>query len=83
MRNEIFTLKNSFIMRKIGVTLLVKQIILPLYINMTAILFHHPIHTTGFYESDFESIILALIIILNSWITAEGHKIKDEQQLTV
>ena len=76
-KNEIFTLQNVFLIRNIGYALLAVQIITAVF---------HSVMTPYWNIVGLDFIvmsILACMIILNSWIMAEGYLMRQEQQLTV
>ncbi len=88
-RAEIFTLKNVNYIRSIGWVMLISQIIRPVYegVMTFALTFNNPpghrYASISFDSTDLVPIVTALIIILISWVMAEGYKLQDEQQLTI
>lgn len=88
-RTEIFTLRNVTYIRNIGYAMLVKQLLNPVYQGLItgALTFNNPhgyrYATIGFGSTDLIAIVTALIIILVSWIMAEGCKLNDEQKYIV
>jgi len=88
-RAEIFTTSNVMYFKKIGYLLLASALIQPFYealISFT-LAFNaahgHRIATASFGTNNFSEIIIALIIILVSWIMTEGCKLRDEQAYIV
>ena len=84
---EIFSLKNVNYIKKIGYTLLIGQLLDPFYqalmtVNLTWHL-HPKILAIGFSGTNIGIILMALLVILISWIMAEGVKLREEQQLTI
>lgn len=82
--NEIFSLNVARYTRNIGIILLIQIVAEIIYL----ILIHLLLATTNnisinFSSVNFGSILLALFIILNSWIMIEGYKLREEQQLTI
>lgn len=88
-KGEIFTVNNVRYIRNIGYALLITQIVNPLYEGLigVALTWHNP-HGHRFAsvtldQTNLEIIFFALIVILISWIMAEGCKLREEQQLTI
>lgn len=86
---EIFTLQSVKYIKYVGYALLVRQIINPLYqFTSGAILTwnnppgQHYAEIT-FTGSNLVTILIALLIILISWIMAEGYKLHEEQKYTI
>lgn len=86
---KIFSLKNVSYIKKIGYTMLLGQLIHPIYqlLISATLTWHNPpghriakVLVTG---SSFGVIFTALLIILVSWIMAEGYKLEEEQQYTI
>lgn len=88
-KGEIFTISNVRYLRNIAYTLLVGELINPIYQGLIsgAMTWHNPpghrFASIGFDGTDFGIILLTLFIILISWIMAEGCKLREEQQLTI
>jgi hypothetical protein len=86
---EIFSMANVRYIRNIGYALLVGQLIEPFY--QAAVGFILTIHNppgNGFVaitldQNNIETILIALMVILISWIMTEGCKLREEQQLTI
>lgn len=88
-RGEIFTLNNVRYIRNIGYALLITQLINPIYESLMgiALTFHNPkghrFFTITLDQTNMGIIFVAFIIILISWIMAEGCRLREEQQLTI
>ena len=88
-KQELFSLTNVATIRWIGFALLLGQLVmLPYQALLTAILsWHHgPGHrlmAISFSGSNLGIILIALLIILISWVMAEGAKLQQEQELTI
>jgi hypothetical protein len=88
-KGEIFSINNVRYIRNIGYALLITQIINPLYEGLMGIVltWHNP-HGHRFAsvtldQTNLGIIFVAVMVILISWIMAEGCKLRDEQQLTI
>ena len=88
-KGEIFSVNNVRHIRNIGYALLVTQVVNPLYEGLmgVALTWHNP-HGHRFAsvtldQTNLGIIFVALIVILISWIMAEGCKLREEQQLTI
>lgn len=87
--DEIFSINNVRYIRNIGYALLVSELINPIYQALMGIVLtmHNPPghHFFGItWGSNNAAIILmAFMIILISWIMAEGCKLSEDQQLTI
>ncbi len=85
----IFTLKNVQSMKRTGLFLLFYEIARPFSEAATTALltWHNPhghrIATISFSGINLTVILTAIMIILISWIMAEGCKLQEEQQLTI
>lgn len=88
-RSEIFSLNIVHYLRNIGYLLLVGQFVDLIHEGVMGwILTRHnpPGHgmaVVTFNQTNLGIILVALLVILMSWIMAEGFKLKEEQQLTV
>lgn len=88
-RNIIFSLQNVLYIRKIGFMLLfnviaeflVQPILSPI-LTFDAAPGRHLV-SIGFGNHDFTNWIVALVVIVASWIMEEGRKLEEEQALTV
>ncbi|MFT3742545.1 MAG: DUF2975 domain-containing protein [Gammaproteobacteria bacterium] len=86
---EIFTLKNIKYIKKIGYSLLIVQIINPICQGfLTALLtwgnpHGHRVASITISGTDLVLLLTAFIVILISWIMAEGCRLHEEQQLTI
>lgn len=85
----IFSLQNVTYFKYIGITMLVKELLQPVYELLVSYVLTRNNPVTGpYFQMNWESlnttfIIIALIIILISWIMAEGYKMQEEQSFTV
>lgn len=83
-RGEIFSIRTVTYIRNIGVVLLAQVIFQIIYvILMNLVLNGTNISNINFSSVNLSVLLLALMIILNSWITAEGFKLHQEDQLTI
>lgn len=88
-RAEIFTATNVNYIKKIGYLLLASALVEPFYEALITFIlsFHaepgHRFATASFGTTNISEIVMALIIILVSWIMTEGCKLRDEQAYTV
>ncbi|KTD49926.1 hypothetical protein Lrub_0368 [Legionella rubrilucens] len=86
---EIFSINNVRYIRNIGYALLITQIIDPIYqgaMGFALTRYNPPGHRFAAITLDQTNIgvvLIALIVILISWIMVEGCKLREEQQLTV
>lgn len=88
-QGEIFSIHNVKYIRNIGYTLLIGQLLHPIYEGLiTATLtwgnpHGHRIATITVGSTNVGILLLALLVILISWIMAEGCQLREEQQLTI
>ena len=88
-RGKIFTADNVRCIRRIGIVILIYNLLFPLYeMLMTFILtMNNPVGERlvrlGFGGTDIAQIVIAIMIILISWIMDEGRKMEEEQAYTV
>lgn len=86
---QIFTFANVKYIRNIGWLVLLSQIIRPIYEAMitAALTFQNPhghrFASISFSNNNLTTLIIALIIILISWVMAEGCKLNDEQKYII
>jgi hypothetical protein len=86
---KIFSINNVRYIRNIGYALLVTQIIEPIYQCVMGFVLTwrnppgHRVASIFFDQTNIGMILIALIVILISWIMTEGCKLREEQQLTV
>lgn len=86
---EIFSVKNVQLIRNIGYTILLSQLLNPLYwaLISVALTWHNPhgqrVMAITFDDTNIFRILTALLVILISWIIAEGYKLREEQQFTI
>ncbi len=88
-RSEVFSLQNVSYIKKIGYALLITQIVSVICNGIISVVltWHNPhglrtlmLTVTG---TNISMILTAFIIILISWIMAEGCRLREEQQLTI
>lgn len=88
-KGEIFSINNVRTIRNIGYALLVTQLIEPLYQGLMGLAltrYNPPGHrfvAVTLDQSNIGIILIALMVILISWIMAEGCTLREEQQFTV
>lgn len=88
-QGEIFTLNNVHYIRNTGYALLIGQLINPIYQALLSLIltWHNPkgMHYISISLSGTNVGVLlgSLLVILISWIMAEGYKLQEEQQLTI
>ncbi|HSW94096.1 MAG TPA: DUF2975 domain-containing protein [Gammaproteobacteria bacterium] len=88
-RGNIFSKDHVKYIRNIGYALLIGQLIQPFYqFAMGFVLTlnnppHHRYAAITFDQTNLGVLFTALLVILISWIMAEGYKLHQEQQLTV
>jgi hypothetical protein len=88
-KNEIFSLKHVRYIKKIGYALLIGQIIHPFYEGLMGLVltWHNPpgahLIKVTLDQTNIGILFTALLVILISWIMAEGYKLREEQQLTI
>lgn|SRR3990167_8408505 len=87
---EIFSLKNVQYIKYIGYTLLIGQFIInPVYeaILSAMLTWHNPqgerMAMISFTGTNLGIVLTALLIILISWIMAEGYKINEDRKYTI
>lgn len=86
---DIFSYKNVCYIKYIGIALFVGQIFSPIYqaLLSAALTWHNP-HGERYVHISFSGVNLgilltALMVILISWIIAEGYKLKEDQRYTI
>lgn len=88
-QGKIFTSLNVEYLRKIGICMLVNQGVGFIYDGLITFVLtmHNPaghrVASITFGNYDVYNIVTAVMVIVISWIMAEGCKLNDEQQLTV
>ncbi|MDX1900383.1 MAG: DUF2975 domain-containing protein [Gammaproteobacteria bacterium] len=89
-RGNIFSLRHVDYIRNIGYALFIGQLIIaPIHEALIGIVLtiHNPPHHRFFQisldQSNIGVLLTGLLVILISWIVAEGCKIHEEQQLTI
>jgi hypothetical protein len=88
-RAEIFSLQNVKYIKNTGLTLLILQIVRPLgdgFLTAVLTMGNPPGHryiAITVSGTNVSMMLTAFIIILVSWIMAEGCRLREEQQLTI
>ncbi|MFC7781365.1 DUF2975 domain-containing protein [Legionella taurinensis] len=88
-KGEIFSINNVRSIRNIGYALLITQIIDPIYQGAMGFVLTrynpsgHRFAAITLDQTNIGVVLIALIVILISWIMVEGCKLREEQQLTV
>lgn len=88
-QHEFFSANNVRYIRNAGYALLLEQIINPAseFLLGFVLTSHNPpgfrLASMSISDTNIGLLLTALIIILISWIMAEGHKLHHEQQLTI
>jgi hypothetical protein len=88
-QGEIFSIQHVKYIRNIGYALLIGQLIQPFYQFAMGLVLtlnnppHHRYATITLDQTNIGILLTALLVILISWIMAEGCKLHEEQQLTV
>lgn len=86
---EIFSINNVRYIRNIGYALLITQVLDPIYqgaMGFVLTIRNPPGHrfvSISLDQTNIAVVLIALIVILISWIMGEGCKLREEQQLTV
>ena len=89
---EIFSLRNVRYIKKIGYTLFIGQLIVnPIYEALLSAALtlgnprvsHERMAAISFSGTNVAILITALLIILISWIMAEGHQLAEDQKYTI
>lgn len=88
-KNIIFSMDNVRYIRNCGITLLLWQIIHPIYqilisyaLSYNNLPGHRYIHVS-FGTSEASDLVIAIVIIVISWIMRRGVELENEHQLTV
>lgn len=88
-QGDIFSLQNVRHIRNIGYALFITQLINPFYEGLMGVVLtrHNPpgqrFAAITFDHTNLAVIAIAFMVILISWIMAEGCKLREEQQLTI
>lgn len=88
-KGEIFSIHHVKYIRNIGYALLIGQLIEPFYQFILGLVLtmnnppHHRFASVTLDQNNIGILLTALLVILISWIMAEGYKLKEEQQLTI
>ena len=84
-KNEIFSLNNIIYLRKVATVVILGELVfLPIYQGLLSLVltWNYSFHFVVF-SVNFSILLLSLLLVLISWIMAEGFKLQDEQQYTV
>lgn len=87
--NQIFSSENVTCIRRIGWMMLLNQLIMPLYTMMLTftVTYDFPVGFrfiyVGFSVQNVLALLVALLIILVSWVMDEGHRLYEENSYTV
>lgn len=88
-KGEIFSMNHVRYIRNIGYALLAGQVFEPFYQFIMGIVLtmnnppHHRFAAITLDQTNIGILLTALLVILISWIIAEGCKLREEQQLTI
>lgn len=88
-QEEIFSLNNIGYIRNIAYGLLLSEMVNPIYQFFIGIIltFHNPpghhFASISLSQTNIGMVLTAVLVILISWIMAEGLKLREEQQLTI
>ena len=86
---EIFSIKNVTYIKRIGIAMLIGQILNPIYQALLSVALTwqnppgHRMIQIGLSQTNIGIVITAFLIILISWIMAEASKLREEQKYTV
>lgn len=88
-QGKIFTVLNVKYIKNVGITMLIGQVVNFIYEALIsfALTFHNPaghkVAVVTFGNADLYNIFTAIMVIVISWIMAEGCKLQEENQYTV
>lgn len=88
-QQQIFTAENVKLIRNIGYTLLIWQVLTPIQQALLSLVLtiHNPpglhIIQASFSSNNIAVIFIALIVIVISWVMGVGHKLQQEQEYTI
>lgn len=88
-KGEIFALANVRYFRNIGYTLLIGQMLNPIYEGLMGVILTwnnppgHRLAMVSLDQTNLGVLLTAFLVILISWIMAEGCKLREDQQLTI
>lgn len=88
-KGEVFSINHVGYIRNIGYALLIGQLIEPVYQFVMGLVLtlnnppHHRYAAITLDQTNIGILLTALLVILISWIMAEGCKLREEQQLTI
>ena len=86
---EIYSINSVRYIRNIGYALIITQLVNPIYEGLmgVALTWHNPtghrFASISLDQTNIGIVLVALLVILISWIMAEGCKLREEQQLTI
>lgn len=88
-QEKIFTSENVKLIRNVGYTMFVWQIMTPIHqmlLSMVLTLHNPPgqhIIEASFSSTNLAVLLIAFIVILISWVMGVGHRLQEEQEYTV
>lgn len=88
-REKIFTAENVKLIRNVGYTLFIWQIMTPIHQMLLSLVLtmHNPpgqhILEASFGSTNLAVLLIAFIVILISWVMGVGHQLQEEQEYTV
>jgi hypothetical protein len=88
-KGEIFSANDVYYIRNIGYALIIGQLLNPIYEVLMGLVLTwqnppgHLFTLVKLDQTNFGILLMAILIVLVSWIMAEGCKLREEQQLTV
>jgi hypothetical protein len=88
-QKNIFSLTNARLIRNVGYTMIVWQLLMPVRDSLTSILLTwqngpgHRLLITSFNSNNVGVILIACIVVLVSWVMVEGSKLQEEHDYTV
>lgn len=88
-RGDIFSVKHVIYIRNIGYALLIGQLLNPIYQLLMGLVLTlrnppgHRVMSITLDQTNIGILLVALLLILVSWIMMEGCKLNEEQQLTI
>ncbi|MBV8803249.1 MAG: DUF2975 domain-containing protein [Gammaproteobacteria bacterium] len=86
---DIFSIKHVKYIRNIGYALLLGQVFEPFYQFIMGLILtlnnppHHHYAAITFDQTNIGILLTAFLVILISWVIAEGCKLREEQQFTI
>lgn len=88
-QGEYFSLNNVRYIRNVGYALLLDQFVNPFYQFVMGVVLTwnnppgHRIAAITLNQTNLGMVITAFLVLVISWIMAEGYKMREEQQLTI